>query len=209
MALYIHFENGQQIEVADYDKKPDENWVKAPASFKWDKMYTLDSKGKVKALTKTALDNQALNDNKSLKKVEIKMLTDRIRSALYPVGQSKGEEYRLKADAAKRILELISNKIKLDKKSIDYQLLKYEADVRGSSVEELAEKINTRSKQTILSMGMVAAFEKNAKQFINNAKDIQELDKELEILVSEIEKKLKLNENPNYHRFIQFNENVG
>lgn len=192
MAIYIRFENGKQAEVTELGKKPGEGWIKAPASFNWNKRYRLNDKGKVIAMSAKAIAREVLEQMKQQKKVEIMAQAGRFRTAVYPVGQSKNDEYRIKAEAARRLVELEKNKQTIGKTDPDYQLLSFEAEVREITPVKLAKQIVEKSNKTAVAVGMIAAFEAKGKKIIEQADEAVNLEKDLEILIEETREKLNL-----------------
>jgi hypothetical protein len=192
MAKYIRFENGKQVETTERSENPGEGWIKAPDSFSWDKRYVLNDKGKVVVMSAKAIADETLEQLKPQKKAELIAQSNRFRASIYPVGQPKNDEYRIKTEAARRLLELEKNKQTIAKTNPDVQLLKPEADVRGTTPNKLAKQIIENANKTAIAVGIIAAFETKGKQLIKEATATDALETGIETLIKDTQKKLNL-----------------
>jgi hypothetical protein len=193
MATYIRFENNKQVETTNRTENPGEGWVKAPKSFNWDKRYILNDKGKVVEMSDEAIAQENLELLKPQKKAELIAQSDRFREAVYPVNSPKNDEYRIKTEAARRLVELEKNNQTISKTNPDFKLLKPEADVRGTTPIKLAKQIIANAEKTAIAVGVIAAYETKGKKMIKEAADAEALEKELDALTEDTAKQLNLN----------------
>ncbi len=190
MGIYIRFENGKQSEVSTLAEHPGEGWVEAPKNFSWDVQYRLDEKGNLKVMKAAEIAAEAMQKIRPRKKEEVKSQATQFRNQFKGIGQTKSEEYRFKADAARRIVELSKGKKPLPANNPDVEFLSFEAEAREMEVLELAKQIFQKNNESQLKLGIISAFEVKSLKLVDQATSEEKLQKELDALILETEKKL-------------------
>ncbi len=194
MKIYIQFENRKQVQAGTYNDHPGKNWKEAPKNFSWGKLYRLDEKGTVVELQDEELRAEELENAKFGLKRETKHIAGRFRETILSTGDSKSEEYRIKTEAARNIIELARKGGKVNAKNIHYQVLILEAEAREMDIVSLANVIVQKNEDSLLAIGQVAAFEVKAKKLIDDANDLDLLYADLQELTEETKEKFRIEE---------------
>lgn len=181
MPVFIKFENDRQVETTTSQKNPGKGWHLAPKTFDWTHQYKLNAKGSIEKMSEEALLAKAREQALAQKKEEIGNYANLFRAHVFPSGEPKGEEYRVKSWAARAIIDADA----YDENCIEARILQPEAEARGIEVKSHAQSIFDKAAPTWLNIGQIAAFEWKAKALLSSGEELQTLFIQIEQLVNQ------------------------
>lgn len=180
--MFLRFDQSGLLAEASPAKYASDKytWFNAPQDFDSSSLYVLEN-GQVTLATAEQQTAATLSSRKERLLQQLEMMVDDKRMNSTNILPGKEREY-----AYKSMLVSTVAMNSLSENSPGYALLSHEAEARGISIDELVTMIRLKSLESHQRLGVLSGFSVKAKQNIDNAPTIDELDTVYQSLLTEL-----------------------